>query len=68
VTAVGARGGKFAQTMTNHILGDIDGDMAATIMDGDRMPNHLREDYACPAPSANDFLIALFVHGINFYE
>src|SRR5688500_6195001 len=46
VPAEGTRWSKLSQSVTNHILSYIDGNMAASIMDSDSMTNHLRKDYA----------------------
>ncbi len=62
MAAEGARGGEFAQAVANHIFGDVDRHMSSSVMDGDRMTNHLREDHTGAAPGANHFLFAFLIH------
>ena len=60
--------GKFAQTMSDHIIGDIHRDMAASVMNGDGMTNQLREDCAGAAPGADEVLVAGMIHCVNHLE
>jgi len=59
---------EFAQAMANHILRDVNGNMSATIVHGKGVPHHLGEDHTGPAPGTNNFLVATFVHGFNFFQ
>jgi hypothetical protein len=68
VTAKEARGREFTQFMADHILSDVDRYMAATIMDGDCVTNHLGENGAGSAPGAKDFLIATLIHELDFLQ
>jgi hypothetical protein len=54
--------------MTYHILGDVNRHMPASIVDGNGMPDHLREDGAVTAPGANHFLLAPFIHELDFLQ
>jgi hypothetical protein len=63
-----ARGRKFTQAMPNHILGDVNGDMPAPVMNGNRMSNHLRENNTRAAPGPNDLFLALRVHILDFLQ
>jgi hypothetical protein len=65
MSTVRSSGRKFAQAMTDHILGDIDGHMPAAIMHRDCVSNHLGEDRARPAPGPQHFLLALLIHLLN---
>ena len=65
VAAESACRGELAQPVTNHVFGDVDRNVAAPVMDGDRVSNHLREDHTCATPGANHFLLALLVHRFN---
>ena len=59
--------GEFAQTMSNHIVGDVNRDMAASVMNGDGMTNHLGEDCAGAGPGADDlFSPASFIFSTFF--
>jgi hypothetical protein len=60
--------GKFTQLMAYHIFGDIDGYMPPTIVNGDRVTNHLWKNGAGPAPGANDFLFALGIHDFDLFQ
>jgi hypothetical protein len=44
MSSEGPRWGKLTQLMPNHIFRHIDWDMPSSIVDSDRMSNHLRED------------------------
>ena len=44
MAAEGAGGGEFAELMSNHILGDVDRDVLAAVMDGNRVTDEIRED------------------------
>jgi hypothetical protein len=61
-------GGKYAQTVTDHILGHVNGHMSASIMYGNGVANHLGEDGAGATPGPDDFLFTALVHGFNFLE
>jgi hypothetical protein len=63
-----ARGGEFTQAVTDHIFGDIDRYVPATIVDGDCVADHLGEDHAGAAPGADNFLIAALVHLFDFLQ
>ena len=54
--------------MTDHVIGDINRDMAASVVDGDRMTYHLREDDAGAAPGSDNFLIAGAVHLLDLFS
>ena len=68
MTAEPAGWGKFAQAMANHVLGNVDRNVAATVMHCNRMPNHLGEDGAGAAPGADDLLFAFLVHIFNSFQ
>lgn len=46
-------GGEFTKLMADHILGDIDGNVAPPIVYGDRMADHLRENGRVARPCFN---------------
>jgi hypothetical protein len=68
VAAEGTGWSELAQAVTNHVFRNVDGHMAATIVYGNGMTDHLGEDHACPAPGANHFLFATLVHGFDFFQ
>jgi len=58
-------GGKLTQSMTYHVVGYVNRDMASAVMYGDGMTYHLGEDCAGAAPSANHFFVAGVIHFLN---
>ena len=68
MTAEGTRRGKLAQSMTDHVLGDLEWHVTASIVYGDGMTNHLGEDYAGATPRAHNLLLALLVHRFNSFQ
>src|SRR5918999_3970295 len=42
VPPIGAGGGELPQTVPHHVLGDEDRDMAASVVDDNGLPHHLR--------------------------
>src|SRR5215207_874415 len=65
MTAEGARRGELTQSMTDHVFGNIDRHMPASVMDSDRVSNHLRKDHTGTTPCAQHFLFAFLVHCFN---
>jgi hypothetical protein len=57
MTAEMAGRGKFTQTVANHVLGDVNRNMAAAIMHGNRMAQKLGENRRSSAPGADNFLV-----------
>ena len=59
---------EFAKFVSYHVFRDVDWHMAPTVVDGDGMTDHLREDCTCPAPGPyHDFLI-LVIELLNLFE
>jgi hypothetical protein len=52
----GSGGRELAQLVTHHVLADVDGDMPASIVNSDRMTDHLRENGRCPRPGLDNTL------------
>src|SRR5262245_16453562 len=50
VAAIRARRRELPEAVADHVLGDEHRDVAATVVDGDRVTDHLREDHARPRP------------------
>ena len=50
MTAICARWREFAELVADHVLGHVHGHVAASIMNGNRVTDHLRDNRAGPAP------------------
>jgi hypothetical protein len=68
VSPESARRGEFAQPVADHVLGDVDRNVAPAVVHSDGVSDHLRENGAGPAPGADDLLFALLVHGFHFFQ
>src|SRR5688500_7120412 len=68
VPAVCARRRELAEPMPDHVLGDEDGHVTTAVVDGDRVPDHLREDHACPRPGLQHLALAALVHVVDAAE
>ena len=59
--------GKFTQTVPDHILSNIDRHMATSIMNRDRVSNHLWEDHTRSTPGTDhgfitgSFMVSIFL-------
>jgi hypothetical protein len=58
---VGSCGRKFAQLVTDHILGDVHGYKFFSIVNGERQADHVRNDHG-PSRPCFDNLAAIVVH------
>src|SRR5699024_1203917 len=65
VAAEGAGGRKLAQLVADHVLGDVDGNVAAPVVNGYRMPDEGREYRRGAAPGLQDLLLAGLVELID---
>ena len=65
VTSEGSGGSKLAQLVANHVLGDIDGNMLAAVMNGDRMADEGGEDGGGSGPGLQHLLLAGLVQFVN---
>src|SRR5688572_30753974 len=61
VAAEGAGGREFAQLVTDHALGHEHGDVLATVVHGDRVAQHDRDDHRAARPGLDHVLGACFV-------
>jgi hypothetical protein len=68
MAAKSARRSKFTQSMSNHIFRNIDGHMAAAVVNGDSVSDHLGENRTCPAPGPDYLLFASIIHNFNFMQ
>src|SRR4051812_10052988 len=63
-----AGGGELAQLVTDHRLGDVDGHVLATVVDGDGVADHLRDDRRSARPRLDDALLTLLVERVDLLE
>src|SRR5918993_5083796 len=68
VAAVGAGWGELAQAVPDHVLGHEDGHVATAVVDGDRVPDHLREDHARAQPGLQHLALVALVHLVDAAE
>src|SRR5262245_42694687 len=57
--------GELAELVADHLLADEHGHVLAAVVDGDRVPDHLREDRGRPRPGADHPLLTARVHGLD---
>src|ERR671934_1619550 len=65
VPAEGARGSELAELVADHLLRDEHGHVLAAVVDGDRVPDHLREDRRGTGPGADHPLLVGRVHRLD---
>src|SRR5205823_10417277 len=65
VALEGAREREFAQLVAHHVLRDEDWEVRPPIVDGDRVPDHLREDGRPARPCLQNALLAARVHIVD---
>src|SRR5690348_10808810 len=53
---------ELTELVTDHVLGDVNRNVAPAVMHGDRVAHHLREDRGITRPGAQHFLAATGVH------
>src|SRR6188508_736608 len=68
VAAEGPRRRELTEAVPDHVLADEDRHVATTVMDGDRVPDHLREDHARPRPRLEHLALAALVHVVDAAE
>src|SRR5580658_6468118 len=60
--------GELAQLVTHHRLGHIDGHVLATIVDGDGVTHHVRDDRRAARPGLDHSLLARGVEGVHLLQ
>src|SRR6476646_9459395 len=65
MAAEGPRRCKLAQLVAHHLRGDEHGHVLTTVVDGDRVPDHVREDGGRARPCADHPLLVLLVHRLD---
>ena len=68
VAAEGAGGSEFTEFMTDHLLGNIDGNVLFAVVNGDRVTDHIGNDCRGPGPSFNHLFTALGVEFFDFFH
>lgn len=63
--AIGASRCELSQFVTHHLVGDKDRDMLSTVVNGDRVANHLGKDGGGPRPSLDDFFFTAGIHSFH---
>ena len=61
MTTEGSGGNKFAQLVTDHVFGDVDRHMTATVMHSDGVTDEGGENGRCAGPGLEDLLFAVLV-------
>src|SRR5574340_1404652 len=65
MSAERARGRELTELVTNHRLCDVHRHVLATVVHGERVTDHLREDGGGTRPRLDDLLLARCVHVLN---
>src|SRR6266568_2660937 len=68
VALEGARRGELAQLVPHHGLGDEHRDVLATVVHGDRVPQHVRDDRGPSGPGLDDRLLVGLVQHVHLLE
>src|SRR5581483_7792020 len=68
VAAEQARGGELAQLVADHVLGDVDGHVAAPIVHADGVADEVGEDGRVARPGLDHALLGAAVHGLDAAE
>ena len=58
-------GGELAQLVADHILGDVNRHVLATVVDGEGVADKVRENGGGAAPGLEDALLTGLVHLLN---
>src|ERR1035437_661919 len=66
--AEGAGRGKLAEAVADHVLGHIDRDVLLAVVDGNRVPDEIRENDRRPRPGLDDLLLVALVHRLDAGE
>jgi hypothetical protein len=63
-----ARGRKFAELMTDHVLGDENGVKGLSVMHQKRVADKVRRHHRAPRPGLDRFLCARSVHLVDLLQ
>src|SRR5258706_8990368 len=56
---------ELAELVTDHVLGDVDRNELASVVDGDRVTDHVRNDGRAARPGLDDLLVAFAIHRVD---
>ena len=65
MAAEGTGGSELTQLVSDHVLGDVHGNVAAAVMDSDGVSDEGRENGGCTGPGLDNDLGACLVHFID---
>src|ERR1700728_4338384 len=65
VVPEGACRGELAQLVADHRLGHVDRDVAAAVVDGDGVADHVGDDRRAAGPGLDDLLLATRVQDVD---
>jgi hypothetical protein len=68
VPAEGPGGDELAQLVPDHIFLNVDWHVPATVVNGDRVPNHVREDRRSARPRPDNALLSQLVHPFDLAQ
>src|SRR6476660_8051144 len=68
MAAESPRGSEFAELVPDHRLGDKHRDVLASVVHGDRVPEHVGDDHRAAGPGLDDVLGALFVFPCDLHK
>src|SRR5699024_1842979 len=64
----GPGGGELSELVTDHRLGDVHGDVLASVVNGDGVADHVRDDGGAAGPGLYDLLVVGLVQRIDLFE
>lgn len=65
---VGPRRSELAQLVTNHVLSDKYRDVLSTVVNGDRVSDHVRVNGGPARPGLDDLLLTSLIQLLNFFH
>src|SRR5690606_8288875 len=68
VTAIGPRWRELTQLMADHVFSNVDRHVATTVVDSNRVADHLRENRAGATPGSDNRLLAFLVQPVDLLE
>src|SRR5712691_5184085 len=63
-----ARQRELAELVSDHVLGDVHGDVLLAVMDGDRQPDEIREDRRAPRPGLDRALLVRGARRVDLFH
>ena len=65
MTTEGSGGSKLAELVSDHVLGDVHGNVTTAVVDCDGVSYKGREDSSGTAPGLENLLLALLIHFVD---